>query len=336
MSYTNTLTLTNLLTAKDTVGLIKLSEAKVKEHFKDKQEHYNFRVHSFYANDANTNETCLYILDDNTRTLYRYKLEYKENEFGIGNLQNTDAKDIDITLQQTVTVNESNLKEVSRSFLMFRYLLNIFIVPTIEVTPQDNGEVTLLVSYKNFIFSNNVDENVEKIKNMSTLVVNDEDTIITTFAKLIKEVDYLNYYIEPSKDKVLDGLTVVIGHRPENRIVEDISKLEYVISIGNSFAQNIYAETQKLCISGEKEDNHLLRCEVFEDDSVDIAANYLAKFLLHNVWTILNWGEKEWVTFANNFKELTGSSKFYEALGEPLTEVVLINRLYSKLSGFID
>ena len=336
MNYTSTLTLTNLLTAKDTVGLIKLSEAKVKEQFKDKQEHYRFRVRSFYANDANTNETCLHILDDNTRTLYRYKLACKENEYGIGNLQTTEAKDINVTLQQTVTVDESNLKEISRSLFLFKYLLNIFIVPTIEVTPQDNGEVTLLVSYKNFSFSNKVDEDVEKIKNMSTLVVNDEDTIVTTFAKLIKEVDYLSYYIEPSKDKVLEGLTVTIGHHPEDQIDDDITKLEYVISIGNSFAQNIYAETQKLCISGEKEDNHLLRCEVFEDDSVDVAANNLAKFLLHNVWTILNWSEDEWVTFANSFKELTGSSKFYETLGEPLTEVVLINRLYSKLSGFID
>ena len=121
-----------------------------------------------------------------------------------------------------------------------------------------------------------------------------------------------------------------------NKLQIDNSKKTINISISNSFAQNIYAETQKLCISGEKEDNHLLRCEVFEDDSVDVAANSLAKFLLHNVWTILNWGEDEWVTFANNFKELTDSSKFYEALGEPLTEVVLINRLYSKLSGFID
>lgn len=336
MNYTNTLTLTNLLTAKDTVGLIKLSEAKVKEQFKDKQESYRFRVRSFYANDTNTNETCLYILDDNTRTLYRYKLECKENEFGIGNLQTTEAKDIDVTLQQTVTVDESNLKEISRSLFLFKYLLNVFIVPTIEVTPQDNGEATLLVSYKNFIFSSKVDEDVEKIKNMSTLVVNDEDTIVTTFAKLIKEVDYLSYYIEPSKDKVLEGLTVTIGHHPEDQTDDDITKLEYTISIGNSFAQNIYTETQKLCISGEKEDNHLLRCEVFEDDSVDVAANRLAKFLLHNVWTILNWSEDEWTTFANNFKELTGSSKFYEALGEPLTEVVLINRLYSKLSGFID
>lgn len=336
MNYTNTSALTDLLTAKDTVGLIKLSEAKVKEHFKDKQGLYRFRVHSFYANDANTNKTCLYVLDDNTRTLYRYKLECKENEFGIGNLQTTEAKDIDITLQQTVTVNESNLKEVSRLFLTFKHLLNIFIVPTIELTPQDNGEVTLLVSYKNFIFSNKIDENVEKLKNMSTLVINDEDTIVTTFAKLIKEVDYLSYYIEPSKDNILDGSTVVIGHRSEDRIAEDSNKLEYFIAIGNNFAQNIYVETQKLCISGEKEDNHLLRCEVFEDDSVDMAANYLAKFLLDNVWTILNWGEKEWVTFANNFKELVSSPKFYEVLDEPTTEVGLIKRLYGKLNSFID
>ena len=339
MIYTNISTLPNLLAARDTLGLARLVETARENYLKDKGEYSDHsQVYCFYGNDLASKETHLYIADYNMNILNVYALDCGETEFGISNLYTTYVEDIALVLKQTISIKEISLSRVKNLFAwLSNNTLNIFILPNIEVVDDSVEKASLFVSYQDFIISDVEDKKVENMKNMTTLLVTREDTASIILSKIIKNTDYLTYYIEPSKDKVLAGLTVTIGYHPDDQLSKDLNHpLEYVIAIRKSFTQNVYASTQGINISGEKEDNHHLRCAVFEEDSVDVAASNLAVFLLHNVFTILNWGKEEWEAFANNFKEFINTAKFYDVLGEPKTEVELIEKVYTELESLVD
>lgn len=336
MIYLRVSALPNLLAARDTLGLVRLTETTKENYLKDKVDGYDrSQVYCFYGNDLDSDETHLYVADYNMNVLNTYKLDCGVTEFGVSNLHTTKVEDITVVLKQTISIKEVPLNRVKNLFSwLSNNALNIFIIPTIKVVDDLVEKASLYVSYQDFIINDVIDENVENILNMTTLLVTKEDTASTILAKVIKKVNYLTYYIEPSKEKTLQGLSVTIGNPSEGQYNKDPdTPLQYELAICRKNTNNCLTGEEIICIYGQKEHNYNLGVEVYKDNDVDVAADSLAKFLLEKVFIILNWSRSEWEAFSTGFKVFVGTSTFYTSLGEPKTDAELIEKVYAELEN---